>query len=310
MHLVPPGVVAAAAAGRFGMAVDGTTLRVGAAHVPVGRITDVAALLSRLDDDGLEGSFVAVPPPLFRADGSEDDRRAWADLLNAALAEVVASAPDRLRGLAFVPAEDPALATRLVQELDGAWAGVTLGTELGERRFHEPAFDGLWEALTTRDLPVLLHPGSPQDRRLDDFYLSNLLGYPLETTIAAAHLVLGGVLERHPALKVILSHGGGAVAALVGRWSRGMATQRPGVPQLPADPLTYVRRFFVDTVTHSPAYLEFLITALGIDQILLGSDWPFPMGTASAAEGLGAMSESERTAVTVTNVVRVFGDRK
>jgi len=306
MHLVPPAVIDAAKAGRFGLGQDEKTLHVDRARVPLGKIVDVNALLARLDADRLEGGFVAVPPTLFRAEQPDTDRRPWAELVNRSLAEVVAGHPARLRGMAFVPAEDPALATKLVVELGESWAGITLGTELNGRRLHHPEYDQLWDALSERRLPVLLHPGHPPDTRLDEFYLTNLLGYPMESTLAAAHLVFGGVLERYPKLDIILSHGGAAVATLVGRWQRGVETERPGVPKLPREPLEYVRRFYVDTVVHSPAYIDFLIEVLGIDRLLLGSDWPFPMGSSTAETDLGHLGKRARHAIRNTNVTRVL----
>ncbi len=307
MHLVPPGIVAAARAGRFGMDVDEKTLAVGKARVPLGKIVNVEALLARLDADRLEGGFVAVPPGLFRADQPHQQRRDWAEFVNAAMGELMAAHSTRLRGLAFLPAEDPALAAQLATELDGSWAGVTFGTQLNGGRFHEPKYEVLWSALEEHGLPVLLHPDHPADPRLEEFYLTNLLGYPHETTVAAAHIVLGGVLERHPNLRILLSHGGAAVATLAGRWQRGATMKRPGVPQLRLGPLEYVKRFYFDTVVHSRPYIDFLIDTVGVDRLLLGSDWPFPMGTDAAEDDVGHLSDEARGAIRVGNVERVFG---
>lgn len=307
MHLVPPAVVSAARAGRLGLALGEKTLLIDRARVPLGKIVDVDALIARLDQDGLVGGFVAVPPTLFRAQQPDSDRREWAELVNDSLGEMIAAHPQRLRGMAFVPAEDPALATRLVEELDGSWAGVTLGTELNGRRLHLSEYDQLWDALAQRDLPVLLHPGHPPDERLGEFYLTNLIGYPMETTIAAAHMIIGGVLERHERLKVVLSHGGAALATLVGRWQRGVDTDRPGVPKLARPALEYARRFYVDTVVHSNAYIDFLIATLGVDRLLLGSDWPFPMGTSAAEVDVSHLDEATRRQIRGENVQRVFG---
>lgn len=306
MHLVPPAVISAARAGRFDLGIDERSLQIDRARVPLGKIVSVDALLARLDSDRLTGGFVAIPPTLFRAEQPEAQRPTWADLVNDSLGELLAGHSGRLFGLAFVPAEDPDLATRLVTELDDSWAGVTLGTELNGRRLHQSEYDRLWDALAERRLPVLLHPGHPPDPRLDEFYLTNLLGYPYETTLAAAHLVFGGALERHPDLDVILSHGGAAVATLAGRWQLGAATDRPGVVKLQREPFEYVRRFYVDTVVHSADYIDFLVGTVGADRLLLGSDWPFPMGTARADADIDHLDEKSRHAIRVTNVERVF----
>ena len=307
MHLVPPAVITAAKAGRYDLGIDERTLHIDRARVPLGKIVNVDALVERLDADRLAGGFVAIPPTLFRAEQPDSRRETWARLVNDSLAELLASHTGRLFGLAFVPAEDPLLAARLVAELDASWAGVTLGTELNGGRLHQLEYDPLWAVLAERRLPVLLHPGHPPDPRLDEFYLTNFLGYPYETTLAAAHMVFGGVLERHPELDVILSHGGAAMATLAGRWQLGAATDRPGVPKLPREPFEYVRRFYVDTVVHSQAYIDFLIDTLGLDRLLLGSDWPFPMGTSRAEADIEHLDDATRSAVREGNVERVFG---
>lgn len=309
MHLVPPAVVAVAREGAFGLSLEDHALRVDGERVPLGKIVDASALVARLDEDDLEGGLIAVPPGLFRPHQPDRDRREWARLVNDGLAEVLSEHGGRLRGMAFLPIEDPALAAELADGLDESWAGVTFGTVLGGRKLHWPEYEELWQVLERRRLPVLLHPGHPADPRLDEFYLTNLLGYPFETTLAAANLVFGGVLDRYPGLDILLSHGGAAVAALVGRWDRGVATRRPSVPQLPRAPLDYVRRFYVDTVTHSPAYVDFLVVTLGSDRLVLGSDWPFPMGTDSAQDAIDHLSEDLLTAIRSTNPRRILDRR-
>jgi aminocarboxymuconate-semialdehyde decarboxylase len=116
-------------------------------------------------------------------------------------------------------------------------------------------------------------------------------------------------MQRHPGLKIILAHGGGCVAALCGRWQRGTATKRPGIPSLPLEPLAAVRRFYVDSLVHSPAFLETIIKTVGEDKVLLGSDWPFPMGAPSAEHELGWLDEKLRLRIRKTNAEGAFGGR-
>ena len=130
----------------------------------------------------------------------------------------------------------------------------------------------------------------------DEHYLWNLVGNPLETTIAAAHLIMAGTMSRHPRLRVLLAHGGGAIVSLAGRIRHGQQTVVAAgpVPAEPADAL--VRRFLFDTVTHDPRLLRSLVEAVGSDRVLLGSDYPFdmadpdPVATVRAA-GLGREAE-------------------
>lgn len=277
-HLVPTNVVEVAAAGCFGLGVEGDRLLTPSIRVPLGRIDDAGALTSWVGDRGLQGAIVAPPPPLFRPDLTGAERRAWTATVNDGLADACTHHPT-LRPLAYVPAEDPDLAVEVVMALDESWAGVTAGTELGPLAYSDPVYEGLWESLAARGLPLFLHPGLSPDDRLERFYLTNLLGNAHETAVAAAHVVFGDVFGRHPTLRLVLAHGGGATAALVGRWQRGVDGDRPGVPSLTLGPREAVRRFFVDTLVHDPSYLGHVASVFGDGSLLFGSDWPFPMGS-------------------------------
>jgi aminocarboxymuconate-semialdehyde decarboxylase len=152
----------------------------------------------------------------------------------------------------------------------------------------DPGYEPLWRALDADGRALMLHPAQSSDYRLADFYLHNLLGNPVETAVAAAQLVFGNVLARHPGLRVILVHGGGVVPALAGRWTRGVETARPGVPEQELSVRDALRRFWVDGLTHDGTMARSLVEVFGADKILLGSDWPFPMGTPDPAAALNA----------------------
>jgi aminocarboxymuconate-semialdehyde decarboxylase len=214
-----------------------------------------------------------------------------------------------LRPFAYLPIEDPELAADVASDLDHNWAGAVAGTELGVLSYASDRYDALWQAMSDAKLPLFIHPGSSPDRRLDPFYLSNLLGNPVETTIAAANLIFAGVMHRFPGLKVILAHGGGCMAALCGRWQQGAATNRPGIAKLALQPLDAVRRFYVDSLVHSPTYLTAIIDIIGADRVLLGSDWPFPMGASSAEHDLAHLDIALKIKIRKTNAEHVFGPR-
>lgn len=181
------------------------------------------------------------------------------------------------------------------------------GTELGSLSYASSRYGPLWDVLSAARLPFFIHPGSSPDARLDAFYLSNLVGNPVETTVATAHLIFAGVMHRFPDLNVILAHGGGYVAALCGRWQQGFVTRRPGVPDDVLPPRAAVRRFYVDSLAHSPAYLAAVINVMGDDRILLGSEWPFPMGAPSADHDLAFVEHEMK--IHKTNAESAFGIR-
>jgi aminocarboxymuconate-semialdehyde decarboxylase len=199
---------------------------------------------------------------------------------NDAAAEAHAAFPERFVGLAILPMQEPALA---VAELDRVARlpgirGVYAGTGIAGRELSAPEFFPLYERLEQLRWPLFLHPvdliATP---RLHPYYLGNLVGHPFDTTVAAAYLIFGGVLDRFRRLQVCLPHAGGALPWVIGRLDRGWKVR--GECRQPArKPSAYLRRFLYDTISHSPQALGFLIRAVGADRVVLGSDYCFTMG--------------------------------
>jgi aminocarboxymuconate-semialdehyde decarboxylase len=155
------------------------------------------------------------------------------------------------------------------------------GVYLGDDRF-EP----FWTAAEATGALVFIHPTTRgfDIPALNDYYLWNTVGNPLETTITAAHMIMAGVMERHPQLKVLLAHGGGAILSLRGRLGHSHSFQPQAKARLVESPEASLRRFYFDTVTHDPALLQALIDYAGPNYVLLGSDYPFDMGVEHPAE--------------------------
>jgi aminocarboxymuconate-semialdehyde decarboxylase len=146
---------------------------------------------------------------------------------------------------------------------------------------------------------VFIHPVEGGGRaELRDYYMWNVIGNPLETTVAAGHLILSGVLDAYPNLKIMLAHGGGALPYLHGRLDRGFK-QRPEINKVISKPPTeYLKRFYFDTITHDVVVLKSLVNFAGAEHVLLGSDYPFDMGDENPADfvravGLDFESESK-----------------
>jgi aminocarboxymuconate-semialdehyde decarboxylase len=218
-------------------------------------------------------------PMVYWADGALGLRLARA--VNDAMAEAHVAYPDRFYGCATLPMQDPALALEeleRVARLRGIRA-VYLGTNIAGRDLSEPAFAPVLDRCHALRLPVLLHPlNTVGGMRLRPFYLSNLLGNPFDTAIAAAHLVFSGTLDRLPRLQVLLPHAGGALPYVAGRLQHGQRV-RPETRDRARHPFTrYLRRFAYDTISHDPKPLRWLIDTVGADRIMLGSDFCFDMG--------------------------------
>lgn len=220
-----------------------------------------------------------VPLLFYDVEPGEGLRRCR--LQNAGLGRLRSERPDRVSVLGAVPLQEPAMAARELVELmaSGAFAGVEVTASVAGVYLGDARFEPVWTAAEDSGALVFVHPttrGFPVPV-LEEYYLRNLVGNPFETTIAAAHMVLAGVMERHPALKVLLAHGGGAIVPLRGRLRRGHAAVAAagGLLAEPAD--VSVRRFLFDTVTHDPVALRALVDAVGPERVLLGSDYPFDM---------------------------------
>ncbi|MFI5706356.1 amidohydrolase family protein [Kribbella sp. NPDC051620] len=261
-----------------------------------------------LDRAGLDIAIVSVPPPLFQQHRSDTAR--WARALNDGLLRATEGRP-RLRPLAYLPLEDPVLA---VQEYDNVrtdhrFAGVCGPAGGRSASLADPCFGPLWSALDADRRLLLLHPGSSPDDRLDQFYLQNLLGNPVETAVATAQLVFGDVLARHADLRVLLVHCGGCVAGVAGRWQHGLDTGRPGVNALTEPPLKALRRVFVDCLAHDPSLVDQAITVFGEGRLVLGSDWPFAMGTGDPRGQVAHRGEAFVERVATVNAELALGLR-
>jgi aminocarboxymuconate-semialdehyde decarboxylase len=218
-------------------------------------------------------------PMVYFARG--DLGRRLARAFNDSLGEAHTAYPDRFVGCASLPMQEPAAALSELERaarLPGVRA-VYLGTNIAGKDLSDPAYTEIFERCEEFELPVLLHPLAVIGAdRLRPFYLSNLLGNPFDTAIAAAHLVLGGVLDRFPRLQVCLPHAGGALLSVAGRLAHGQRVRDEARNRAKRPFTAYLRRFTYDTISHSPEQLAHLIRTVGADRVMLGSDFCFDMG--------------------------------
>ena len=236
-------------------------------------------LLKYLDEQNLDQALVSVPPPFFRQGMSSVYQAAWVTAVNEGIFAACAVS-ERLKPLLYLPLDAPALAIEMlrifkVRQAVSGWTGAAGG---GSIPLDDAAFLELWQMLSADGRPLVLHPGSSLDGRLQAHYLHNLLGNPIETGVAVAQLIFGGVLEDHPKLKILLVHCGGVVPSVAGRWQRGIDTARPGVKRQLSPVMETLKRVYVDCLTHDSANVDLARHVFGDSQLLLGSDWPFPMG--------------------------------
>jgi aminocarboxymuconate-semialdehyde decarboxylase len=189
--------------------------------------------------------------------------------------------------------------------------GVEIAACVNEIYLGDDRFGPFWAAAEATGAFVFIHPTTRGFgiSALNDYYLWNTVGNPLETTITAAHMVMAGVMERHPQLKVLLAHGGGAILSLRGRLRHAHSFQPLAQAQLGESPEDSLRRFYFDTVTHDPTLLRSLIEYVGLDHVLLGSDYPFDMGLERPREIVHALNlpPADEAKILGGNAARLLG---
>jgi aminocarboxymuconate-semialdehyde decarboxylase len=240
---------------------------------------DPAVRLAEMDEAGVSHHAVSLPPFLFAS--TSDDEEFVAEVVrrgNEELAAYVGRYPERLLALGSVPLGWPGAAGEVVHCLDElGMAGVAIGSRGGGVDLDAPVNEDLWSVLADRATFTFLHPsGVPDAARQRDFYLAQLVGYPMETALAVARLTFGGVLERHD-LKLCLAHGGGCLPGIRGRldlgWNRKDVARTTRVP-----PSELIGRLYFDTAVFSDRLLGRLVEDFGAGHVLLGTDHPFELG--------------------------------
>ena len=178
--------------------------------------------------------------------------------------------------------------------------GAQIGSNVEGRNLDDPELEPLWAAANELDAFIMVHPTQVAGaERLKSYYLVNLIGNPLDTTIAAAALVFGGVIERYPNIKFLMVHGGGFVPYQIGRFKHGWQVRREPQARLKAPPDASLDRLYFDTILHGRPALEFLVASCGASRVLLGSDYPFDMGTLDCVRQVRALAIPERDKATI-----------
>jgi aminocarboxymuconate-semialdehyde decarboxylase len=276
----------------------------------VASFTDPDAKIAELERGGLEGAVVSTSPPLFYYHVDPEAGEAMARAVNAGLAEMAAARADRLSWMASVPLQAP---DRAVAVLDDAAAAGCVGVEIAtaagpERALDDPALEPFWAAAERHGLPVMLHPMyTGPHPRLGDYYLENVIGFPLETTIAIERLISSGTLDRHPGLRIVLVHAGGYFPWQAGRL-RHARTVRPELASSPSDPWSYLGQVVVDPITHDADALRYLVAKVGAANVVMGTDLPFDMATPEPMTALlAACDEETATRIAEHNPADLYG---
>jgi aminocarboxymuconate-semialdehyde decarboxylase len=173
--------------------------------------------------------------------------------------------------------------------------GVQINSNINGKNLDEAEFVPFFEAAQQLDIPVFVHPHYVAGaERLRKHYLINLIGNPVDTTIAIASLVFGGVLERFPKLKFVFAHAGGCAPYIRGRWDHGYRNVYGTQYAIPKPPGEYLKKTYFDTITHWAPALSYLINTHGVDHLVMGSDYPFDMADPDPVKTVSNQSLSKK----------------
>jgi aminocarboxymuconate-semialdehyde decarboxylase len=263
---------------------------------------DLQRRLSDMDAAGIDVQVVSNAPQTFLYNQDPALASALATLQNEQIAKAAVANPKRLIGLATLPMQAPALAAdELRHAIRGlGLKGAQIGSNVNGRNLDDPAFEPLWAAADELRSFIMVHPTQVAGaERLGSYYLANLIGNPLDTTIAAACLVFGGVIERYPGIKFLMVHGGGFVPYQAGRFKHGWQVRPEPRATLKRPPDALLDRLYFDTIVHSQSALEFLVSSAGVSRVLLGSDYPYDMGTLDCVRQVRALTLAEADKATI-----------
>ncbi len=282
------------------------------------KLSDIATRLKDMDRMGIDMQIVSPSPSQYYYYADADFGLELSRASNDRIAEIVASTPDRFAGMCTVPLQNPKMAVkeleRCVKKL--GMRGVEIctnvnGIDLADKRLGLDKFFAKAEELGT---VIFMHPmGFTHADRMTDHYFNNIIGNPLESTLAVSHLIFGGVLDRFPKLKFVVAHGGGYLAHYRARMDHGWKARPDSSTIIKKKPSSYLKKFYFDTITFDTGMLESLIDLYGAKHVLMGSDYPYDMADdtpVQSVQSVESLNAADRQLILGGNSARLFNLRK
>jgi aminocarboxymuconate-semialdehyde decarboxylase len=276
-------------------------------------MVDAERRIKDMDASGIDVQAISPIPTQYYYWLDPEIGREAAQLVNDDIVKFAASHPGRFVPLGTVPLQHTSLAVaeleRCVRDL--GMRGIEINSNVMGEELSSPRLAPFFARAEELGTLLFLHPlGFSEGRRLSNHYLNNVIGNPLESTVAISHLIFDGVLDRHPGLKLCVAHGGGFLPTYRGRMDHAHVAREDCNLHIKRPPSSYLRQLYFDTVIFDPAQLAFMVEQYGSDHIVLGSDYPFdmaesdPVGFVSGTPGL---SQSDRANILGLNAARLLG---
>lgn len=273
-------------------------------------LNGVAQRIADMDRLGVDIQALSPNPGQYFYFTEPDLGREVARTINDGVASAVALHPDRLIGMGTVPLQAPELAVaelrRCVNEL--GFRGIEISSNVNGRELSDPEFRPFFAAAEELGVLVFLHPlGFTQGQRLSEHYLNNIIGNPLESTIALSHLIFGGVLDAYPGLKLCVAHGGGYLPGYWGRMDHAFRAREDCRQHISHPPSSYLRRVWLDTLVFDKDQLDNLVRTHGPDRLCMGTDYPFDMAEPDPVGFHEHLDEQTRAKILGLNAAGLLG---
>ncbi len=277
-------------------------------------LVDLALRMRDFDAMGLDAQVISPSPAqCYYGVPPEVGVRA-ARMINEGIAAIAAKMRNRIPaalGSVALQAGGTAAAAELEHAVKSlGLKGVEVLAHVGDLELSDPSFELFWAKAESLGAVVFIHPaGFTEPRRFGRFYFSNIIGNPLDTTMALHHLIFDGILERYPDLKIIASHGGGFLPAYSGRIDHAWGARSDAHGTLPKPPSFYLKKIYLDTIVFTPDQLEALVKLFGVEKILLGTDYPYDMGEYDPIghiASVASFTEADKAAIMGGNAKALF----
>jgi aminocarboxymuconate-semialdehyde decarboxylase len=273
--------------------------------------TDVATRLADMDKMDLDIMAVSCLPTQFYYVVEPMVGHEACQIINDGIAAKLKERPDRLVGLGTVPMQDTDLALKELDRCINAlgFRGIQIGARVRDEELSAERLEAFWAHCQELDIPIFIHPSSFMSTRFSRNHLANVIGNPLDTTVAVHYLIFDGVMSRYPRIKFYLSHGGAFAAAYSARMDHAFGARPDCRDKIDALPSTYLKRFYFDTVVFAVDQLKYLIDKFGADRIALGTDYPADMGEYNPVEHVyqvEGLPEAAREKICGLNALRLM----